>query len=144
MDLDIDYRFGSEFFPSGLGNALMQATDNISRVFEKLGPSQLFGKLKEKHDCYKLKYKMPGIDKEDVKITVEDGGVLRIRGEHKEEEEDEETGEDKFWAYYDTRIVLPEDAKVDEIKAEMKHGVLKIVIPRDEKLKPEVKDIPVD
>lgn len=139
----IIYGFGLEFFPSGLGNALMQATENINRVFEKLGPSQVFGKFKEKEEWYKLKYKMPGIDKDDVKITVEDGGVLRIRGEHKEEE-DEEGGDDKYWAYYDTRVVLPEDAKIDEIKAEMKHGVLKITIPRDEKIKKDVKEIPVD
>lgn len=39
--------------------------------------------------------------------------------------------------------MVPEDAKVDGIKAEMKNGVLTIIIPRDEIAKKDVKEIPV-
>ncbi|KAL6561383.1 hypothetical protein OROMI_016984 [Orobanche minor] len=107
-----------EFFPSGLGNALMQATENINRAFENVGPSQLLGRFKEKKECYKLKYEMPGLAKDEVKITIEDSGVLRIRGEHKEDHEEAEDEEQQSWSsrygYYDTRMVLPDDAKVEE------------------------------
>ncbi|KAK6153744.1 hypothetical protein DH2020_013383 [Rehmannia glutinosa] len=123
-----------EFFPSGLGNALVQATENMNKLIENLSPWHLTGRAKEHDDGYKLRYEMPGLAKEDVKITVEDG-VLSIRGEHKEEEE--EGSDDEYWSaksygYYNTSILLPEDAKVDEIKAEMKDGVLNIVIPKSE------------
>ncbi|KAK1358217.1 26.5 kDa heat shock protein, mitochondrial [Heracleum sosnowskyi] len=135
-----------EFFPSGLGNALMQATENINRGLENMGPSQLLGRFKEKKECYKLKYEMPGMAKDEVKITVEDG-VLRIRGEHKEDHEEAEDEEQHYWSsrygYYDTRLVLPDDAKVEEIKAEMKDGVLKITIPRSEKQQRDVKEVQV-
>ncbi|KAF3450882.1 hypothetical protein FNV43_RR06971 [Rhamnella rubrinervis] len=110
-----------EFFPSGLGNALMQATENINRLFENLNvsPWSLSGRVKEHDDSYKLRYDVPGLAKEDVKITVEDG-VLTIRGEHKEEKEEE--SDDEFWSsrrygYYNTSLSLPEDAKPDGIKA---------------------------
>ncbi|WOG99259.1 hypothetical protein DCAR_0518607 [Daucus carota subsp. sativus] len=136
-----------EFFPSGLGNALIQATDNINRVLENMGPSQLLKGFKEKKECYKLKYEMPGLAKDEVKITVEDGGVLRIRGEHKEEHEEAEDEEQPSWSsrygYYDTRLALPDDAKIEEIKAEMKDGVLKITIPRSEKQQKDVKEVQV-
>ncbi|KAG8388276.1 hypothetical protein BUALT_Bualt02G0108800 [Buddleja alternifolia] len=136
----------SEFFPSGLGNALIQATENINRLMENLTPSHLMGRAKEHDDHYKLRYHVPGIGKDDVKITVEDG-VLNIRGEHKEEEE--EGSDDEYWSsrsygYYNSSVLLPEDAKVDGIKAELKDGVLNIVVPKSEKVKKDVKEIQVE
>ncbi|KAE9584558.1 putative small heat shock protein HSP20 [Lupinus albus] len=134
----------SKFFPSGLGNALMQATKNINNLFDTMNitPWSLSGHIKEKDEHYKLRYNMPGIAKEDVKITI-DNGLLRIKGEHKEE--NEENGDD-YWSlstygYYNSSIVLPNDAKVDEIKAELKDGVLIVTIPRTEKPKKDVKQV---
>ncbi|XP_020228491.1 26.5 kDa heat shock protein, mitochondrial [Cajanus cajan] len=136
-----------EFFPSGLGNALMQATENINRLFEdmKLTPWSLSGRVKEKDDHYKLRYEMPGIAKEDVKITIDDG-VLTIKGEHKEEKE--ERDDDEYWSsssygYYNTSLVLPDDAKPDEIKAELKDGVLTVIVPRTQKPQKDVKHVTV-
>ncbi|GFQ04600.1 26.5 kDa heat shock protein mitochondrial [Phtheirospermum japonicum] len=134
-----------DLFPSGLGNALLQATENINRLTENLSPWHLLGRAKEHDDVYKLRYQMPGLAKEDVKITVEDG-VLNIRGEHKEEEE--EGSDDEYWSarsygYYNTSVLLPDDAKVDEIKAEMKDGVLNIVVPKSERAKKDVKEVEV-
>lgn len=123
----------------------MQATENINRIFENLNftPSQLMGRVKEQDDCYKLRYDVPGLGKDDVKITIHDG-VLTIKGEHKEEEE--ESSDDEHWSarsygYYNTSLALPDDAKDDEIKAELKNGVLNIVIPRTEKPKQDVKEV---
>ncbi|KAI8020348.1 hypothetical protein LOK49_LG04G02561 [Camellia lanceoleosa] len=80
-------------------------------------------------------------------LYVEDG-VLTIKGEHKEEVEEGSDDEQylsarSFGYFIDTCIVLPEDAKVDEIKAQMKDGVLTIIIPRIEKPKKEVKEVPI-
>lgn len=138
-----------EFFPSGLGDALMQATDNINRLFENMNltPWSLSGRMKEKDDHYKLRYDMPGIAKEDVKITIDDG-VLTIKGEHKEEKEEKDDDNDEYWSsssygYYNTSLVLPDDAKPDEIKAELKDGVLTLTIPRTERPKKDVKQVTV-
>ncbi|MBA0774725.1 hypothetical protein Gotri_009916 [Gossypium trilobum] len=137
-----------ELFPSGLGNALLQASENINRLFDSLNmtPSQLIGRVKEQDDCYKLHYDMPGLTKEDVKITIDDG-VLNIKGQHKEEEE--EGSGDEHWSarsygYYNTSLVLPDDAKVDDIKAELKDGVLSIIVPRTEQPKKDVKQVPIN
>ncbi|KAI4329336.1 hypothetical protein L6164_021610 [Bauhinia variegata] len=125
-----------EFFPSGLGNALMQATQNINRVFERMNltPWSLSGRVKETDEHYKLRCDMPGVAKEDVKITIDDG-VLTIKGEHKEVKEEGDDDSDEYWSsssygYYNTTLVLPEDAKTDDIKAELKDGVLTLTIPR--------------
>ncbi|KAL1554152.1 26.5 kDa heat shock protein, mitochondrial-like [Salvia divinorum] len=131
-----------DIFPSGVGNALVQATENINRLLENIAPPQMLGRAREHDDSYKLRYQMPGVGKDEVKITVEDG-VLSIRGEHKDQEEhdsDDESWSSSSYGYYNTSLLLPEDAKVDEIKAEMKDGVLNIVIPKAQKANKDVKE----
>ncbi|EOA18664.1 hypothetical protein CARUB_v10007240mg [Capsella rubella] len=86
--------------------------------------------IKEKEDALYLRIDMPGLSREDVKLALEQD-TLVIRGEGKYEEEDGgeegESGSRKFTS----RIGLPEKIyKIDEIKAEMKNGVLKVVIPK--------------
>ncbi|KAL0696650.1 hypothetical protein Bca4012_063830 [Brassica carinata] len=139
----------NEFFPSSLGNALMQATENLNRIFDNfdIRPSQLMGQVKEQDDCYKLRYEVPGLTKDDVKITV-DNGILVIKGEHTAEEEgspeEEEHWSSRSYGYSNTSLSLPDDAKVKEIKAELKNGVLNVVIPRMEKPKKDVQEISVE
>lgn len=81
--------------------------------------------VKEDNEALYLRMDMPGLDKENIKITVEQN-TLVIRGEGKRESEDEEYGR-----RYSSRIDLPPNVyKIDEIHAEMKHGVLKIRVPK--------------
>ncbi|KAK8921718.1 hypothetical protein KSP39_PZI020356 [Platanthera zijinensis] len=80
---------------------------------------------KEDKDALYLRIDMPGLGKEGVKVIAE-RGTLVIKGECEAEEGDAESRRK-----YSTRIDLaPELYKIDEIKAEMKNGVLKIVVPR--------------
>ncbi|XP_020535287.1 26.5 kDa heat shock protein, mitochondrial isoform X2 [Jatropha curcas] len=140
---------GQEFVPQlfGLGNALLQASENMNRLIQNLNltPTNLMGRFKEKDQCYKVRYEVPGLSKEDLKITIDDG-VLTIKGEHKEEEEegsDDERWSMRSYGYYNTSVLLPDDAKVDEIKAELKNGVLHISIPRTEQPKKDAKEVPI-
>lgn len=127
----------------------MQAAENVNRLFESLNlsPWSLSVRVKEQNDHYKLKFDVPGLAREDLKIIVEDG-VLTIKGEHKEVEEDHGGSDDESWTsskygYYNASLVLPEDAKADEVKAELKDGVLSITVPRTEKPKNNVKEVQI-
>ncbi|RWW56850.1 hypothetical protein BHE74_00036399, partial [Ensete ventricosum] len=67
-------------------------------------------------------------------------GVLQISGERSKEEEEEEEKSDKFLG----RFRLPENAKVDQVKASMENGVLTVTVPKEEaKKKPEMKSIEI-
>lgn len=90
--------------------------------------------VKEKDDALYLRMDMPGLSREDVKLALEQN-TLVIRGEGKTEEEEDVSGDGRKFT---SRIGLPEKVyKTDEIKAEMKNGVLKVVIPKmkEEELK---------
>lgn len=137
------------FSTAGLGS-LLEAAENMNRVFENIiptqmiaAPTQLMGRFKETKDSYKFRFEVPGLTKDELKVTVDDG-VLRIRGERKVEEGEED--EDEYmmsYGFYNTSLALPDDAKVDEIKAELKDGVLNITIPKTETQGKDVKEIQI-
>ncbi|KAH7537865.1 heat shock 22 kDa protein, mitochondrial isoform X2 [Ziziphus jujuba] len=80
---------------------------------------------KETDDALHLRVDMPGLGKEDVRVSVEQNTLI-IKGEGGKEEGEEESGR-----RYTSRIDLPEKLyRTDQIKAEMKNGVLKVLVPK--------------
>eukprot|EP01018_Ginkgo_biloba_P031939 Gb_37757 [translate_table: standard] len=78
---------------------------------------------REDNDVFRLRVDMPALGKEDLKVQVEDN-MLIIKGEAKGEGDAEDIK-------YSTRVGLPMDLyKADQVKAEMKNGVLKITVPK--------------
>ncbi|CAN0902535.1 Heat shock 22 kDa protein, mitochondrial [Linum grandiflorum] len=80
---------------------------------------------KETVEDLQLRVDMPGLGKDDVKVAVEQN-TLVIRGEGAKESEEEESSR-----RYSSRIDLPEKIyRIDQVKAEMKNGVLKVTVPK--------------
>lgn len=82
---------------------------------------------------------MPGLKPEDINVEIKDG-VLRIEG--KVEEEKEERVKDFYRkeissTYQARTVMLPVEVKEDEIEAEYKNGILKVVMPKKEEKKVE-------
>lgn len=83
---------------------------------------------------YVLSLAVPGLKREDLKITLE-GSILCISSQKEEIEERLTLKEFSFYSF--TRsFTLPEDVKPDLIEAKYEDGLLRIVLPRKEKVKP--------
>ena len=101
---------------------------------------------KETPEAHVFKADVPGLKKEEVKVEVEEGRVLQISGERNVEKEDKndtwhrvERSSGKFFR----RFRLPENAKVDQVKAAMENGVLTVTVPKEEVKKPDVKAVQI-
>ncbi|CAM8978962.1 unnamed protein product [Rhodiola kirilowii] len=77
----------------------------------------------------KMRFDMPGLAKEDVRVAVEEDDVLVIKGEKKKEGE-QDAWMAKSYSSYNTRLQLPDNVDKDKIKAELKNGVLFVSIPK--------------
>jgi len=100
----------------------------------------------EDRDEYKIKADLPGIKKDDVKISFSDG-KLSISGERNQAKENKDAKshriERTFGKYYRS-FTLPKEIKEDKIKADFKDGQLTVTIPKAEEVKPKEIDIKVN
>ncbi|XP_068657019.1 small heat shock protein, chloroplastic-like [Aristolochia californica] len=89
--------------------------------------------IKEGETEYKMRFDMPGMTKNDVKIWVEEK-MLVVKAEkqpnNSQGEEAEEEWSARSYGRYSSRIALPDNVETEKIKAQVKDGVLYIIIPK--------------
>ena len=102
--------------------------------------------IEESDHFFLIRADVPGVDKKDIDIRVENG-VLSITGEkHEEKESGKGTKRHRTERYSGTfarRFTLPGAIKADNIDASYKDGVLSLMIPKAEEAKPRSIDIKV-
>lgn len=92
---------------------------------------------------YHITAELPGLSKDDVNVTLEDG-VLRLTGERKFEEKDD-SGKyhrvERVYGRFERSFRLPKDADATQIKAEITHGVLDVTVAKKAEAKPRQIDV---
>lgn len=99
--------------------------------------------VKETKDGYLFKADLPGVKQSDIDVSVT-GNRIQISG--KREAEKEEKG-DTFYTYernygsFTRAFTLPEGVKTENISADLRDGVLNVLVPKTPEAQP--KKIPV-
>lgn len=91
--------------------------------------------LEELEDKYVVTCELPGVDKDNIQIEMEDGTLsISTRFEENKEEKDEERNflHRERKQVQSTRKIYLKDIKEEEIQASLKDGLLQIEIPMDQ------------
>jgi HSP20 family protein len=103
--------------------------------------------IKERQDDFRIDLAVPGMSKEDFHVEV-DNGILTVRGERKEENEDKDdrvTRKEFHYGAFRRTFTLPEAANPDDIRASYKDGILSLTIAKKEESKRKpVKQITIE
>lgn len=87
----------------------------------------------DKGDHYELSAELPGFEKEDIHMEVQDN-TLVIHAEHKEDKEDKKDHfikRERRWGSYSRSFDLS-GVNPEGIKANYRHGVLNVSLPKKE------------
>ncbi len=102
--------------------------------------------ISDDKDNYYLTAELPGVDKNNIKITVKDN-TLTISGERKEEKEEKDKNfyrREISYGNFIRSFELPDSIDQNKIKANYKDGILKLTIPKKEEAKPKEIEIKVE
>lgn len=122
--------------------ALRTASDNELMAVADWMPSV---DISETDTAYLIKGEIPGVKKEDVKVTLQDG-MLTIQGERKLEKEEKGKKFHRVECSYGNFVRsfrVPDDADEAGVKAEFKDGMLNVTLPKSEREKPKSVNVTV-
>jgi len=101
--------------------------------------------VKETKDAYTVLADLPGLDRKDIQVSLEEG-LLTISGSRKAEHE--ESSEDRTWhrverswGSFSRTLRLGEGVDADKVSAEYKDGVLTVAVPKKESAQPRRVDV---
>ncbi|MCS7048383.1 MAG: Hsp20/alpha crystallin family protein [Verrucomicrobiae bacterium] len=98
----------------------------------------------EERDRLLLRVDLPGVSKDDVQVTLQDG-VLTVKGERKVEEFKDATYylRERLSGPFHRAIELPVEVDAGKIEARFRDGVLEIALPKAEEAKPRQIEVKV-
>ena len=94
--------------------------------------------ITEETDRLVFRVEIPGVDKDDIDVKVENGTLI-LRGEKKQPQETQgETTHrvERYYGAFSRSFVLPTTVNVDAIQARYKDGILELVLPKADEAKP--------
>lgn len=101
--------------------------------------------IKETPEAFMVEAELPGMSKDDVKVTVHDG-VLTIQGERKSEEETKDKKLhriERFYGSFMRRFTLPDNVDENSVKANFKDGLLTLSIQKAEPKEPKAIEVEI-
>lgn len=114
----------------------------VSEQLEKFAPKI---DLSETEKEYMVKAELPGMNQNDIDISISKD-MLTIRGEKKQEKEENVKGYyrmERSYGSFCRSIALPTEIEMDKADASFKNGVLNVSLPKTKQAQQESKKLTV-
>ena len=130
-DMFDDFMRDFPFFDENAGNKIEK------KLYGRHAKNMMKTDIKEQEDGYELEMDLPGFTKDEITAELKDGylTISASKGLDKDEQE-KETGKyirrERYAGACQRSFYVGEDITEQEIKAEFKHGILKLFVPKKE------------
>ena len=95
--------------------------------------------ISETDSAYLVKTDLPGMRKQDLDITIDDG-VLTINAEHVEETDEKKNGrlirQERSYGKFSRRLRIGTDVDDKKVTAKYQEGILSLTLPKEETARP--------
>ncbi|WP_076792069.1 Hsp20/alpha crystallin family protein [Chlorobium sp. KB01] len=108
--------------------------DKVSPFFSSMIAPSFKVDISEDENAINIEADLPGVKKEDVKVSMDDD-VLCITAERTQSEEEKKKGYhriERSWGSLSRSFTVGENINAEKIEASYDNGVLKIVLPKSE------------
>jgi HSP20 family protein len=126
---------------------LTNLQDELNRLFESPTPAWAPAlDVQEDKDNYSVRIELPGLKREDIDVSLNDGELV-IAGERKSEKVEEGVEvhrQERYYGKFQRVLTLAEPVTADKVKADYKDGVLTVTLPKAEEAKPKKIDVSVN
>jgi HSP20 family protein len=89
---------------------------------------------------------LPGLEKENVKISVSEDNLLTISGEttrSEDEKREDYYRSERHYGAFSRTIRLPENVIRDKVEASLDNGILQVTVPKTEVKKPKAVEVKI-
>ena len=130
-DMFDDFMRDFSFFDENAGNKIEK------KLYGRHAKNMMKTDIKEQEDGYELEMDLPGFTKDEITAELKDGylTISASKGLDKDEQE-KETGKyirrERYAGACQRSFYVGEDVTEQDIKAEFKHGMLKLFVPKKE------------
>ena len=130
-DMFDDFMRDFPFFDENAGNKIEK------KLYGRHAKNMMKTDIKEQEDGYELEMDLPGFTKDEITAELKDGylTISASKGLDKDEQE-KETGKyirrERYAGACQRSFYVGEDVTEQDIKAEFKHGMLKLFVPKKE------------
>jgi HSP20 family protein len=146
------HRGSEDLFTMNPFTLMRRFTEDMDRMFSGFGTAMPeMGawappvEVRESDGNLIISAELPGLNKEDVRVEVNNDSVV-IQGERKREWDEEKGGvhrTERSYGMFYRSIPLPEGVKTDQVKAQFNNGVLEIQAPIPEASR-KTRQVPIE
>lgn len=140
--------YASPFFYSSITDDFFKMDRYFDSMFDAHFTKYFSPKIEmyDDKDNYTIEFEVQGIEKSDLKLSLEDNNILTLKGEKKSPKGKEKANntDKKYHGTFSRMIKLPDNANGEKLKAEHKNGILIVTIPKKQSKEKQSKTINID
>lgn len=135
-----DQDFLNDFFDDPFFRNSSRDMRKLEKKIDRKERNLMKTDVKETADAYEMKVELPGFRKENIKISLNDGYLTIFAEKHGEDgSEGKFIRRERYSGSCQRSFYVGEELHEDQIRAEFKHGVLKIDLPK-KKEEPQIEE----